>query len=246
MADGGRNLLGNAENDVALIAKMTASLYNEDELLPLAGLADVVFCPRRAVLHRVDNLWEDSRHTIIGEHLHKKVHSEDTSERRGDLIIARGLRLRSVQLGVSGIADVVEFYAADKPDTGISLSGRRGRWIPYPVEYKKGILREQVCFDVQLCAQAICLEEMLSVSIHEGALFYGASRRRKPVEFTMSLREQTAAAAKLLHSLVNAGVPPLGEYAPKCKGCSLLEQCLPKTAGGGKSAAAWLAAQVDK
>ena len=215
-------------------------LYDEADFLPLSRLADVVFCPRRAVLHLVENIWEDSRHTMIGEHLHAKVHGDNASESRGDVIIARGLRLRSLQLGVSGIADVVEFHASPTPDSGALLPGRQGRWLPFPVEYKKGILRDQECFDVQVCAQAICLEEMLGVSIQGGALFYGASKRRKEVRFDAALRERTASAALELHALMRAGVPPAAGYEPKCKGCSLLEMCMPEQSLATRSVEAYL------
>jgi len=220
-------------------------MFTEDELLPISALADIVFCERRAALHRLEEIWQENVSTIEGHHLHDKVHAGE-GESRGTVRIVRGLRLRSLRLGLSGVADVFEFHRLEQNTEGIVLQGVSGRWMPFPVEYKRGVVRHEESFECQLCAQALCLEEMLNCHIPAGALFYGLSRRRKDIFLTNDLRRGTAIAAVRLHQVVNAGITPPATYEKKCEKCSLLAQCMPKTAGGGKSATAWLAAQLDK
>jgi len=219
-------------------------MYTEDELLPISALTDIVFCERRAALHRLEEIWQENVSTIEGHHLHDKVHDGE-GESRGTVRIARGLRLRSLRLGLSGVADVVEFHRLEKGAEGVVLPGVPGRWIPFPVEYKRGIVRHEESFESQLCAQALCLEEMLNCHVPAGALFYGLSRRRKDVLLTDELRRGTEEAAVRLHQIVDAGITPPARYEKKCERCSLLTQCMPKTAGGGKSAKAYLRAQLE-
>lgn len=215
-------------------------MYSEDELLPLSALADIAFCERRAALHQLECVWTENVATTEGHHLHDKVH-EGGSEVRDGVRIVRGLRFRSLSLGVAGIADVVEFH--QDPD-GVVIAGHRGRWRPFPVEYKRGIMRHEMSFEVQLCAQAMCLEEMLNVAVPAGALFYGISRRRQDVEFTDELRIAVQSAAKRLHALMRSGITPPAVYEKKCGKCSLLHHCMPQTAGEGKSAVRYLGQMV--
>lgn len=206
-------------------------MFSEDKLLPISGLQHLLFCERQCALIHIEQAWEENRLTAEGRVLHERVHEAD-DESRGDVQIARGLRLRSLRLGLIGQADVVE-------------SHRNGdAWLPFPVEYKRGKPKTGTFDTVQLCAQALCLEEMKNVSITTGALFYGTTRRRLDVVFDQPLREQTAATADRLHRLIERGLTPPATYEKKCEKCSLLPQCMPKTAGGGKSAAAWLSAQL--
>ncbi len=207
-------------------------MFPEDDLLPLSALTDIVFCERRCALHRIEQIWQENVATTEGHHLHDKVHEPD-SESRGNVRIVRGLRLRSLRLGITGIADVVEFHRpegepASKP------------WRPFPVEYKRGVLRHELSFEVQLCAQALCLEEMLNVAVPCGAMFYGLSRRRFDVTFDDTLRARTEQAAQRAHSLVEAGITPPAVYDERCDKCSLKELCLPKETGGGRSVARYL------
>lgn len=218
-------------------------MYSDSELLPISGIQHVLFCPRRAFLVHAEQLWGENIHTIQGGIAHERVH-HSVSESRGHIIIARSLRLRSYTLGVTGVADVVEFHASATFDDGCCLPGNKGRWIPFPVEYKSGSKREELGYAAQLCAQAMCLEEMLHVKIPQGALFYGASKRRMDVAFNPELRATTQKAVSLLRELLDNGVTPAASYGNKCEKCSLFLQCLPKTAGGGKSAVAWLADQL--
>jgi len=213
-------------------------MYAEDELLPISALVDIVFCRRRAALHRLEGIWEESVSTIEGHNLHDKVH-DDKGESRGDVRISRGVRLRSLRLGLTGAADVVEFHRSD--DQGFKVPGLPHRWLPFPVEYKRGILRHEESFEIQLCAQAICLEEMLQCHVAEGALFYGMSRRRHDVLFSEELRAKTGAAASDLHMLLDAGLTPAAVYEKKCEKCSLFSTCMPETTGAGKSAVRYVA-----
>ena len=183
----------------------------------------IVFCERRAALHHLEGIWEDNVFTVEGTFLHHKAHSEERLESRGDVRIVRGLRLRSLRLGLSGIADVVEFHRLPEADTAsrgenvslpasVRLPGARGLWQPFPVEYKRGRLRREEGYEVQLCAQALCLEEMLAVAVPKGAVFYGQPRRRLEVTFGEELRRETETAAAQLHVLIRAGKTPPARY----------------------------------
>lgn len=215
-------------------------MYQEDDLVPLSALQHVVYCPRRAALVHLEAAWGDTSATVEGSILHGRVHESGT-ESRGDIRIARGVRLRSVSLGVTGEADVVEFHKVGGPEclaqigggeaTGIPLEGVAGIWKPYPVEYKVGKLRCERAYEVQLCGQAICLEEMLGVDVPAGAIYFGKTARRLEVAFDHRLRAETESAAKLLHSILSSGVTPKAGYGKRCPQCSLLEVCMPKVTG---------------
>jgi CRISPR-associated exonuclease Cas4 len=213
------------------------STYSEDDLLPLSRLADLLFCPRRAALHLLENIWQDNILTAEGRSLHERVHEEE-SESRKDLKIVRSLRLRSLRLGLIGVADVVEFHL---DPGGISLPGSTGLWRAFPVEYKRGKLKHEFGYEVQLCAQAMCLEEMLGGAIPVGALFYGKSRRRKDVSFESGLRDSTEQAARQLHDLVAGQITPTARFSKKCPHCSLYRQCMPETTGVHKKIDLYLA-----
>lgn len=190
--------------------------YNEDDLIQLAALNQYLYCPRRCALIHIEQLWSENLFTAEGRIMHDKV---DTANRevRGKVRIDYGVPLRSLRLGLIGKADVVEFHKTDD-----------GKWMPFPVEYKRGKSNMDNCDRVQLCAQAICLEEMLNVEIGEGALFYGQTRRREDVVFDKALRTETENAARRVHELIGSGITPKAEYSKKCKLCSLLSICLPK------------------
>ncbi|RJX30598.1 MAG: CRISPR-associated protein Cas4 [Desulfurivibrio sp.] len=227
-------------------------MYSDDDLLPLSVLADLLFCERRAALHQIEGLWKDNLFTVEGTYLHQKVDDDLPVESRGDLRITRGLLLHSRELGLSGKADVVEFCriadvgGAHYSSSGtlaaaIPLSGSSGLWRPYPVDYKRGRLRHEEGFEAQLCAQALCLEEMLKVAVPEGAIYYGKPRRRLVVVFDDSLRSKTREAARRLHELVSSGRTPQARYEKKCESCSLLSVCMPKITGSGRSAQGYIA-----
>ena len=190
--------------------------YTEDDLIQLSALQHLVFCERQCALIHIEQVWSENLFTAEGRIMHDKV---DTANResRGNLRIEYGVPMRSLRLGLIGKADVVEFHKKDD-----------GAWIPFPVEYKRGKPKIDDCDKVQLCAQAICLEEMLNIEIREGALFYGQTRRREDVVFDEKLRRETEEAAKKVHELIESGITPKAEYSKKCERCSLVDLCLPK------------------
>lgn len=157
--------------------------------------------------------------------MHKKAHDADSFEKRGDLLTIRGMRISSHELGLSGQCDIVEFHQ-DK--SGISLSGYEGKWNPVPVEYKHGAPKENNADELQLCAQAVCLEEMLQTDIPAGYLYYGETRHRSYVEFTEDLRQEVQKAAKEMHELFLRGHTPNVKPTKKCKACSLENLCVPR------------------
>ncbi len=204
----------------------------ESDLIPISALQHLAFCERQCALIYVEGAWDDNRLTAEGRLLHERVHDAESETRRG-VRIARGLRLRSVRLGLTGVADVVEFH---RDPAGVPVPGLAGRWRPVPVEYKRGRPKQDLCDEVQVCAQAMCLEEMLGARIAEGSVFYGQPRRRQPVVFTDALRAEVEVLALRAREMIATGRTPPAVYGPKCRNCSLVELCKPRTAGAGKSA----------
>lgn len=194
--------------------------YSEDDLLMLSALQHLIFCERQCAFIHIEQLWIENKFTAEGRIMHNRVHKED-SESRGNIRTEFGVSLRSLRLGITGQADVVEFHHCK------SESGKY--WQPFPVEYKRGRPKKDNSDKVQLCAQAICLEEMLYIEIPCGALYYGKNRRRQDVEFTSDLRAETANTAKRLHELIDSGVTPKPVYSKKCENCSFEESCMPKS-----------------
>lgn len=221
----------------------THGLFSEDDLQPISALQHLSFCERQWALIHLEHVWEENLLTVEGRHLHERVHEADSESRKG-LRLARALRLRSLRLGLSGVADVVEFHACGEDAGGALVPELPGRWRVVPVEYKRGRPKRDRCDEVQLCAQAMCLEEMLNTRVAAGALFYGQTRRRLDVVFDRALRTETEALAMRLHELVQAGVTPPPVYTKACENCSLKEACLPK-ALGGRSARTWLERAVS-
>ena len=202
-------------------------VYTDDELIPLSAIQHFLFCERQCALIHQEQTWVDNRLTVEGARMHRRADSGN-DETRKNLVVLRGLPVRSAKLGLSGRADVVEFRRIRR-GSGVTLDGRRGRWIPRPVEYKRGRPKRHRADEVQLCAQALCLEEMFDVRVSCGDLFYGARRRRNEVVFDDELRRTTEDAAGRLHALLIQGAPPPPEYEPrKCDSCSLISACLPK------------------
>ena len=189
---------------------------DEADFIPLSALQHYAFCPRQCALIHLEQVWAENAHTAEGHIMHETAHSGETRLRDGVRIVT-DLPLKFAVLGVSGRADVVELH-----QEGAVLR-------PYPVEYKKGAPKGHAEADsVQLCAQAICLEEMLDLSLAEGALYYGESHRRRVVVFDAALRQKTAETAQAIHTLFATGSTPPPEERPHCAACSLLEHCLPK------------------
>lgn len=182
-------------------------MYTEDELIPLSALQHLIFCERQCALIHVEQLWVENLYTAEGRIMHERTDA-GIRESRGNVRIEYGIPLRSLRLGLTGKADVVEFHLSVEKTT-------KEKWHPFPVEYKRGKPKKDNCDKVQLCAQAMCLEEMLNIKISEGALFYGKTRRRLNVIFDEDLRQETKNAATRLHELISAGKTPKPEYTKK-------------------------------
>jgi len=216
-------------------------LFTEDDLLPLSGLQHLLFCERQWALIHIERQWEENRLTQEGRVLHEHVHESGTEARPG-VVVARGLRVRSLRLGLSGETDVVEFQRTQEGTAGaMQLDGRAGWWTPFPVEYKRGRPKRDAWDEVQLCAQALCLEETFGVAIAAGALFYGTHRRRTHVDFDQPLRAQTEELAQRMHAMYSAGTTPPAVYESKCERCSLINRCMPKMSTRRRDVARYLA-----
>lgn len=200
--------------------------YDESDFLMLSGLQHFTFCRRRWALIHIEQQWAENFRTVDGAIMHKNAHNQDGDERRGDLLIRRAMRVFSRTLGVSGECDVVELHRCEKE--GITLFGEEGLWRVFPIEYKRGAPHQQSGDALQLCAQAICLEEMLCCNIPEGAIFYGELRRRTRVEFTDELRQQVKNSLEEMHRLYRRGHTPKVKPTKSCNACSLKELCLPQ------------------
>jgi CRISPR-associated exonuclease Cas4 len=213
-------------------------MFAEDDLLPISALQHVVYCDRQAALIHVERLWSENVHTVEGRHAHAQVH-EAGGESRGSVRIVRALSLRSLAIGLTGVADVVEFH---RQESGVVLPGRSGRWRIFPIEYKKGKPKRHRADEVQLCAQAMCLEEMFGTVVSDGALFYGKTRRRKQVAFDGPLRSSTLNAAARFREIVEQRLTPAARWGPKCRQCSLIDDCRPRAAE--KSVRRYLASMI--
>lgn len=201
-------------------------MYSEFFYIQLSALQHYLFCPRQCALAYIEQIWEENNHTVIGKQIHENVHNLH-HEKRKDVIKAHGLYISSEKYGLSGQCDLVEFYQCSD-DSGVELNGQRGVWYPFPVEYKKGKPKKDHSDKVQLCAQALCLEEMLVCSIKEGCLYYGAQHHRIEVSFDDMLRNETVEAIEAVHNLYSQGVTPKPSYSKKCQSCSLINICQPK------------------
>ena len=190
-------------------------MYTEDDFIMISALQHYIFCPRQCGLIHVDDVWQENLFTVRGNILHKKVDT-DTYETRGTIKTVRGLRIHSFRLGIVGRCDVVEFRETKSGEEAM------------PVEFKAGQPKEDISDKVQLCAQALCLEEMLNTQISKGAFFYGKIRRRNIVEIDNELRSQTENIIDLVREIVSTKKIPSAEYAAKCRNCSLISICQPK------------------
>lgn len=214
----------------------------EEDWLQLSGLQHFAFCRRQWALIHIENQWAENYRTIDGRLMHENAHDQGLRERRGDVLIVRGLAIHSSQLGVSGQCDVVEFH---RDPAGITLRDCEGLWRPYPVEYKRGKPKEGQADELQLCAQAMCLEEMLCCAIPEGALYYGETRHRLAVQFTLELREQVQSSLAQMHELYRKLHTPKVKPSKGCNACSLKDLCVPKLMRA-KKVSSYLADAMEK
>lgn len=198
--------------------------YSEDDFLMLSGIQHYAFCPRQWALIYIEQQWDENYFTITGNIMHEKVHDASLIEKRKNVIITRGMNIYSRTLGIRGNCDVVEFHL-DK--NGITLSNYEGTYQPIPIEYKRGKPKEHDADVLQLCAQAICLEEMLVCDIPKGYLFYGETKRRVEVLFDEALRQSVRTSFQKMHEMFNRKYTPKVKTSKQCQSCSLKDICLP-------------------
>ncbi|MCI5223446.1 MAG: CRISPR-associated protein Cas4 [Candidatus Electrothrix sp. AR4] len=194
-------------------------MYTEDDLLMLSALQHLLFCPRQCALIHLEQVWTENRLTAEGRVLHERVHTA-AKDSRTAVRVEYDMPIRSLRLGLSGRADVVEMHLQDN-----------GAWLPFPVEYKRGRPKKDDSDRVQLCAQALCLEEMLYCRVPDGALYYGQKQRRTAVVFDDRLRRITEETVSRLHELLSGTITPAPEYSRRCASCSFIDTCLPKVTG---------------
>lgn len=201
--------------------------YSEDDLLAISGIQHFAFCQRQWALIHIEKQWSENLRTVEGKQLHERVDNPDFFEARGGILTTRSVPLSSYTLGFYGVADIVEFHAVE--NNGITLNGRQGKWHPVPVEYKRGKPKKDIIDEVQLCTQAMCLEEMLKINIEYGYIFYGETKHRTKVLFNDELRGQVKRLSELMHNMYNKQYTPKAIINDKnCKSCSLFDVCLPK------------------
>jgi CRISPR-associated exonuclease Cas4 len=218
------------------------SEYAPDDLLPLSGIQHFVFCRRQWALIHVERQWQENAFTVEGKLLHKKADEPFFTETRKGVITARSVPIASYHLGLSGVCDVVEF--TESPE-GVHLPGREGLFLPAPVEYKRGHEKRDPCDEAQLCAQAICLEEMLAVTIPTGYLYYGETRHRVEVELTTELRNLVHEMSDEMHAYFQRGYTPRVKPSKACRSCSLADICLPELQENVIAASKYIKQQVE-
>lgn len=210
-------------------------MYLQDELRPISALQHILFCKRQCALIHTEQVWEENYFTASGDLFHQKADT-GVKEKRAGVIQEFGLPIRSLRYGLIGKADVVEIHRNEKKEIEKIV----------PIEYKSGKPKDDAWDEVQVCAQALCLEEMLNISIANGFLFYGKDRRRHRVDFTEALRSLTIATTKRLHALLATGITPEAQYTKRCKSCSLQQICLPRSAGRKKSIKRYIAQFINE
>ena len=219
------------------------SEYSVDELLPLSGIQHFYFCRRQWALIHVERQWQENRLTAEGRAMHDRADDPFFSEMREGKIIARAMPIASYRLGLTGVCDVVEFVPSSD---GICLQNRKGTYRPIPVEYKRGKEKKDACDEVQLCAQAICLEEMLSIDIPQGYFFYGEVRRRVEILLTEELRVLVQKISREMHQYFERGYTPQVKPSKACQSCSLQDICLPTLQKSTIAASKYIQMQVDE
>ena len=213
---------------------------NPDDYLMLSGIQHFEFCRRQWALIHIEQQWEENIRTVEGEWMHRNAHNTYFTEKRGDVIITRDMPVYSRTMEVIGKCDIVEFQRADY---GVTLHGREGTYKVYPVEYKRGEPKENNADVLQLTAQAMCLEEMMSYEINEGAIFYGEIRRRMKVEFSQELRDKVKSDFIEMHEYYDRRYTPKVKFSKSCNACSLKNLCLPKL-GRNKSAQKYIQSYI--
>ncbi len=220
------------------------STYSDDDLLLLSGIQHFAYCERQWALIHIEKQWLENVKTVEGQHLHERVHNPELVEKRGELLTARSLPVVSWQLGLYGMMDLVEFHQVGPDKGGTALPGRQGFWLPKPVEYKRGKEKPDDRDETQLCAQAICLEEMLRVEIGEGDLYYGENKRRSRVLFDAALRGRVEELSRRMHQVFENGITPPAQKGHRCALCSLKDVCLPLLTRKTKSVKSYIQKEI--
>ncbi|MDD2472428.1 MULTISPECIES: CRISPR-associated protein Cas4 [unclassified Methanoculleus] len=216
---------------------------NPDDYLMLSGIQHFAFCRRQWALIHIEQVWKENVLTFGGRQMHRNADDPFFTESRGDVLLSRSVPLVSHTLRVYGIADVVEYH---RSDTGVAIAGREGSWTVVPVEYKAGRRKPDDRDEVQLCAQAICLEEMYRTRIERGYLYYGKTRRRTEVILDDELRNRVAELVAGMYALYDAGITPPAELLPHCKNCSLVDLCMPAVSSRRRSVDRYLTVCIGK
>lgn len=201
--------------------------YSEDDMLMLSGIQHICFCQRQWALIHIEKQWEENTLTIDGMFLHEKADNPYLKEKRPGIIISRAMPVSSKMLGLYGVCDIIEFTLSQNEENTIKIPHKKGHWIPAPVEYKNGKPKDIDCDKIQLCAQAMCLEEMYNIEIKEGFIFYNKIKHRELVMFDEILREKTKKYSSLMHELFRKKSVPKAIVSKSCKSCSLIDICMP-------------------
>lgn len=199
--------------------------YNEDQFLLLSGIQHFVFCRRQWALIHIEQEWEENVLTIEGNFLHEKSDNPEIREKRGRTIYVRALPVHSRQLGITGVCDMVEFTQDTK---GITLDQEKGYYRVMPIEYKRGRPKKHDADILQLVAQVMCLEEMLSTTINQAALYYHETRRREIISITLDLKARVKEIINEMHLYYQRKHTPRVKTGKHCLQCSLKDICLPE------------------
>lgn len=214
--------------------------YSEDELLMLSGIQHFAFCERQWALIHIERQWAENLRTTEGHFLHEKVDDPYIVETRGHLVIARSVPVVSYALGLSGLIDMIEYAHTEDSSNAVQLDDHPGYWLISPVEYKRGRPKPDDRDNIQLCAQAMCLEEMYNVAVAKGYTYYGQTRHRVPVIFDDLLRGRVMELSQRMHEMFKKGETPPAPAGINCGLCSLVDLCIPKLTRKGRSAERYL------
>jgi CRISPR-associated exonuclease Cas4 len=218
------------------------SEYTQDDLLPLSGIQHFLFCRRQWALIHIEQQWKENALTAEGRIMHKRADDPFLTETRNGVITTRSVPVASYRLGLSGVCDVVEFTASLN---GIKLPNRDGLYLAAPVEYKHGKEKYDHSDETQLCAQAMCLEEMLSFAIPKGYLYYGETRHRVEIELTAELRTLVKNMSDEMHNYFSRGYTPHVKPFKGCHCCSMADICLPELQGKVTTASKYIMKQIE-
>lgn len=209
---------------------MGINLYSDEDMLMLSGIQHFRFCPRQWALIHIEQQWDDNRLTIEGELMHKHVDNPFYRQKCGDFISLRSVHIASHELGLYGITDVVELHPTEEKCNFITHPHYPGKWTVYPIEYKHGSPKRNEVDEVQLAAQAMCLEEQYNIQISHGALFYGETQHRMEVAITEEIRNIVRSCAESMHEIFQSGKLPTINSGKHCRKCSLQNICMPEVA----------------